>query len=91
MLIQDTIKVNITCRNITYYKNKGFDCKVGETIEVCYQDLFPNCTSLDTRKCDICGQEYTRRYDNNKVSFERFGKDVCPICFKKNKKVKQMV
>lgn len=87
--IGETISVPITTRNITYYKNKGYSCNCGESLEVKLQDLNPNSTILETRVCDICGKEYERKHNQNINSYSCYGEDVCAECFKNNEDIKQ--
>lgn len=91
MILHEEVDININNRNITYYKNKGYDCKSGETLKVKEKDILPTSPLKEERKCDVCGQNFTRRRDNNIESFNRFGKDVCPHCFKTNKNIKNIV
>lgn len=41
--------------------------------------------------CDFCGKEYVRPHNAHIITFNRFGKDVCPNCFKTNQEVKSIV
>lgn len=89
MTIGETIIVPITARNITYYKNKGYSCERGELLEIKLQDLNPRSPILETRICDICGEKYVRRHDQNLNSYSCFGEDVCSNCYKNDKEIIQ--
>lgn len=91
MIVDEYLKMPITNRNITYYKNKGYDCHISETIDVFIDDINPGSPIKERRICDVCGQEYIREHNLNISSFSRFNKDVCCHCFKTNKEVKDII
>lgn len=91
MIVDKYLKMSITNRNITYYKNKGYDCHISETIDVSIDDISPGSAIKERRICDFCGQEYVREHYLNVSSFSRFDKDVCCHCFKTNKEVKDII
>ena len=68
MIIDKSIKMNITSRNITYYKNIGYDVTVGYNTDIKIDDLIKGSPSIIKTTCDICGEiknmEY-RTYINN--------------------------
>lgn len=91
MMVDEYLKMPITIRNVTYYKNKGYDCHISETIDVFIDDINPGSPIKERRICDVCGQEYIREHNLNISSFSRFNKDVCCHCFKTNKEVKDII
>lgn len=91
MIVDEYLKMPITNRNIAYYKNKGYDCHISETIDVFIDDINPGSPIKERRICDVCGQEYIRKHNLNISSFSRFNKDVCCHCFKTNKEVKDII
>jgi len=68
MIITEQVKMNISTRNITFYKNKNYDAKKGDTININIKDLIKGSPIKIDVKCDICGDiknmEY-RTYINN--------------------------
>lgn len=71
MLITKEVKVNITNRNINYYKNKGFSCMHGDSIVVKVEDLPKGSGYMVKVKCDFCNdeiveKEYYRYIDERK-------------------------
>lgn len=91
MIIYNILMVNITVRNITYYKNKGYDCKLNTVIPVKLEDINDGSAIKETRICDYCGKEYIRPHNVNISSYNRFKKDVCQECFHNNKEVKEII
>lgn len=91
MTKSEDLMVNITSRNVTYYRNKGYECNVGESIMIKLEDINPISPIKEIRICDYCGQEYTKRHDNHVVTFNRFGKDVCPSCYRNNSEIKKII
>ena len=74
-MVDEYLKMPITIRNVTYYKNKGYDCHISETIDVFIDDINPGSPIKERRICDVCGQEYIREHNLNICSFSRFNKD----------------
>ena len=91
MVINEYLKVPITNRNVTFYRNKGYDCSPSETIEVAIEDINSGSAIKENRICDFCGEEYIRSHNKHIITFNRFGKDVCLNCFKTNQEVKSIV
>lgn len=53
MLVENQkIEVNITCRNMSYFKNKGYNVKFGDTILVNPEDLSPGAKAMVWVTCD---------------------------------------
>lgn len=91
MIIERQLKVKINNRNISYYRDKGYDCQSGMFIMINIEDINPGSPIKENRICDCCGLEYTRRHDNNVASFVRFEKDVCPSCYRNNNEIKKVI
>lgn len=83
--------MQITTRNIAYYRDKGYKCCVGETIEVSQEKVYPTAKIKECRICDFCGDVYIRNHELNVNSFNRFGRDVCPVCYRTNKEIKKKI
>lgn len=91
MVINEVLMVNITVRNITYYKNKGYNCQLNTVIPIKLEDINDGSAIKETRICDCCDKEYTRAHNLNVASYKRFNKDVCNKCFHSNKEIKEIV
>ena len=87
---KDYIEVVVNSTTKAYYKEKGYDSKVGETIVIKTEDLKENSSVYEERICDCCGTLYGTTHQALQKSFNSFGEDVCPICVKtdKYKKIK---
>jgi hypothetical protein len=55
MIKEKEISVNIGYGYINYYKDKGYDCKVGDTITIKIEDATYNSHARITAICDVCG------------------------------------
>jgi hypothetical protein len=55
MIKEKEISVNIISRNIRYYVDRGYDCKVGDTITIKIEDAAYNSHARITAICDVCG------------------------------------
>ena len=53
MLVENQkVEMNITYRNMSYYKNKGYDVKFGDVIQVKPEDLPPAAKAMVWVTCD---------------------------------------
>ena len=70
MIIDKSVKIKLTCRNITYYKNKlnNTEINVNDYIELKISDIQEGSTIKVNTSCDKCGAEKImeyRTYNNN--------------------------
>ena len=56
IILDKTIKIFINNRNISHYKNLGYDCKQNTEIEVRIEDLSKKARNKVLVKCPICGE-----------------------------------
>ena len=91
MILYEILPIRINQRNVGIYRNKGYDCKYGDTIDVPQEDVVEGSPVLEERVCDCCGKTYSRRHSQHIVTFKRFGKDVCTDCFKHDKEIRKTV
>lgn len=56
-IISETVKIYPTGKVITYYKEKGYDTKHKQELEVRIKDLSLCSTALVRVECDYCGEE----------------------------------
>ena len=69
MILTETVEVNISNKNINYYKVKGYECKVNNIICVKIQDLTKGSHERIIVKCDNCGKEKEMTYHSYNVNF----------------------
>ena len=90
MVEDQMIQVKITASNIKYYKNLGYDIKLGSIIKIPYQCL-SNGSHLKIKViCDYCKEEILKDYCNylNEIKKNIINKDCCKKCHpKKNKEI----
>ena len=68
MIKEKELKIDITSRNITYYKKLGYDIINGNTYEIKIEDINKNSKLKITAICEICDSE-------NLISIEKFYKN----------------
>ena len=72
MLITKEIEMNITNRNVSYYRDKNYPCSQGDLIKIKIEDL-PNGSNYSVKvKCDFCNnkivdKEYYRYFKERKL------------------------
>jgi len=74
MIKEKNTFVNIIHRNIKYYMNKGYDCNIGDIIQIKMDDSPLNSHNRITAICDMCGyesnisiQKYNKNYNNYNI------------------------
>ena len=76
MIKEKNININISYRNITHYKNIGYNAKLHEILEIDVNDLPPVSHQKITAICDKCKTEkiipYHKYLENEKVIVYRF-------------------
>lgn len=75
--IDQLIEVNAHTKNKKYYESLGYVMQDNKFFIKC-TDLLPNSRLLETRKCDICKKDFTRRHEHHVVTEKRFAMDLCP-------------
>jgi len=68
MIKEKFIKINITSRNITFYKNLGYNFINGNSYEIKVEDINKNSKYKITAICKICGSE-------NNITLEKYYKN----------------
>ena len=62
MLVSKNIIIKVNGNMVKYYREKGYDCKANDLIEIDVNDL-PTKSNVHIKvKCDYCGKEYDVRY-----------------------------
>jgi hypothetical protein len=62
MIINDNISIKINSKNLIHFKNIGYKCVIGDTINIKPFELMKNSKTHITAKCDICGNEKQIEY-----------------------------
>jgi len=62
MIITEKVEINITSRYMNYYKNLGYDVKVGDKIFIKVSDLMKNSHQYVDVVCDECGVSGRTQY-----------------------------
>ena len=69
---KDYIEVVVNSTTKAYYKEKGYDSKVGETIVIKTEDLKENSSVYEERICDCCGRLYGTTHQALQKSFNSY-------------------
>lgn len=77
MLITKKLKVKITFRNIDYYKEKGYDVKMSDVVDVSTEDFPFYCRKEVEVECDKCHTRKTIRLTNYHKSIQNGGYYAC--------------
>jgi hypothetical protein len=80
MVKEKYLKILITSRNITYYKNIGYNFIQGNTYEIKFDDINQNSHSKITAICEKCGSENyitIEKYYKNKNNHNYYGCKKC--------------
>jgi len=79
MILDKFIEIKTTNKNITYYKNLGYDIKSGDIIKIPPFHL-PNACKLKINvKCDICNNIKILSYHSYTRNIEKYGYYACTI------------
>lgn len=74
MVLEKEVQIDITVRNVTYYRNKGYDCKQGDNITVKIEDLNINSRLVKIHaQCDICSGITILNYQKYNINYNREG------------------
>ncbi len=86
MILDTTALVNITSRNVTYFKEKGYD--ISETpLQVKINDLNRYSRTKINIECDECYKSFVLSYNKYMDNFERYGFYTCKKCSYTKKKI----
>lgn len=80
MILDNLIEVKLGSLNINHYHSFGYQGKCGDTIKVFSKHLQDGTSIKEERKCDCCGEIYSRRHSQHIKSFNIWGKDICNKC-----------
>ena len=85
MLVFDRVTIPITNRNVTEYKNKGYDAQAGTDCDIKISDLNINSHFKVRVKCDICEAEIDLIYYKYIANYNRYGYYSCKHCATKKR------
>lgn len=83
MIKETEIKILITSRNITYYKNLGYNACANSIIDIKIEDVNINSKVKVTAICEECGNENIIRLEKYNKNKERQGYYGCKKCSRK--------
>lgn len=86
MLLSKVVKIKVTPNMCKYYKEKGYQFKCNDTIEVKVEDLPKGSNQRVAVKCDCCGKVYDLQYYD---FVNKKGKTICRNCTSEIKKKRE--
>lgn len=89
MIKEEYLDVNITVRNITYYKNKDYKVELGNTFKIKIEDVNPKSDIQITAICD-CGKETSLKLSKYYINKNRCGFYGCKACSIKKREILSM-
>lgn len=95
IIIDNTVEVKVTGKKLSYYLNKGYNCKVGDLIHVNIKDLTSGSNIKINCLCDYCLEDgvntpFKKAYYNIVKQTEVIDKLACKKCGIKKKEDVQM-
>jgi len=87
MITQDKIPINITVRNVTYFKEMGYDAIINNQLIINISDLKRYSRVKIPIKCSNCGTEKEMTYTKYMDNVERYGFYTCKKCSTIKKKI----
>ncbi len=87
MIKNNESKVDISNYNITYYKNKGYSCNIGDILSIDVSTMSKNSHNRVVAICEICKIEKEINFSKYNCNFDRGGFYSCKKCssFKRKK------
>lgn len=86
MIKEKELKINITPRNVTHFKKRGYDVNIGDVVNVKVVDLSKNSHQMVTAVCE-CGNENKIRYHKYIENVNRCGYYGCKKCSNKKREI----
>lgn len=80
MILDEIVKVFISYRNISYYRDRGYDVFINQFVEVDIKDVCPNSITKVNAKCDICGFSVSISLQKYSKSCKKGGYYSCRKC-----------
>lgn len=80
MILDEYVDISITNRNITYYKNKGYDFQINNIYRIPVSDLFKNSLIKINVECDICRNKKSLSFQKYNKSLSNGGYYSCLRC-----------
>lgn len=86
MIIDKTVKINVSGGNINHLRSMGYNFKCGDVVEIPVDHLSLNSHVRVNCRCDTCGKEKSLTYQCH-CNFIKFdGKYYCSNCMKEKRK-----
>lgn len=84
MLLTKVVPLKIINFNVDMYKDKGYNCKIGDIVDIKVEDVSKHSKSFIKIACDKCGEEkeVTIETYNNANIYK--GEYLCNICLKES-------
>lgn len=86
MVKNNESKVEITTRNIKYYKDKNYLCNVGDVISIDITTMPKKSHNKVIAICELCGNEKELPYSKYNHNKDRYGYYSCVKCSDKKRK-----
>jgi hypothetical protein len=77
MIITKKVNINITNKNVSFYKNKGYNVKPLKFYEINTEDLPPNCKNKIEVECDVCKTHKTILFSSYYRNIKNYGYYAC--------------
>jgi hypothetical protein len=87
MILKDKVLINVTERNVSYFKDKGYSAKINEKLLINVSDLKRYSRVKIKIKCSCCGEEKDMTYTKYMDNVERQGFYTCRKCSSIKKKI----
>lgn len=81
MLLNDFIKISSHTPAKKYYLNLGYQ-EIEGSFLINVNDLPRHSGIIETRKCDLCLKNFSRKHESHVTTNIRFGMDICGECTK---------
>ena len=80
MILDETVKINVSYGNIGKLKNQGFDVKMNDIIDLPISHLSKGSGIKINVKCDICGDEKYVIYNSYIKNYKKYNLYTCLKC-----------
>ena len=77
MILDEYVEMNIISVNLKYYRELGYDVKVGSKSQIKIQDLPESSGYIVNIKCDLCGEKSKLNLQSYNRSIKKFGYYKC--------------
>lgn len=78
-------------KTYNYLKDKGYNVKFNEIVELKQEEIPDFCVTIEERKCDCCNRVFERPHRDMVKIFNDYHKDICQECISKEKVEKSRI